>query len=270
MGGAAASASTLTSERCRNRASAVRDHRPRIGGQQAASTSPRSDGPVIGADAARQQARGPRRDLELQPGQARRPERPRARRSASRRGRGSPGSATPRTAGASPARSASSAPDGDERASTMASAAATTVVPTPPLADQQETSTEPPRGGSDATDQARGKRCTPRWHRGMTGNKGRARRRATLSSTVVEAAFFDLDKTVIAKASMVAFGRPLYRAGLISRWILLRAVWGQLVYLQIGADEQRMLRMPSVRPAAGQGMGSGARSARSSARPWTR
>ena len=29
----------------------------------------------------------------------------------------------------------------------------------------------------------------------------------------MEAAFFDLDKTVIAKASMVAFGRPLLRAG---------------------------------------------------------
>jgi len=70
------------------------------------------------------------------------------------------------------------------------------------------------------------------------------RRRAShLCSTVVEAAFFDLDKTVIAKASMVAFGRPLYRAGLVSRWLVLRALWGQLVYLQLGADEQRMVRM---------------------------
>ena len=31
----------------------------------------------------------------------------------------------------------------------------------------------------------------------------------------MEAAFFDLDKTVIAKASMVAFGKPLYREGVI-------------------------------------------------------
>ena len=31
----------------------------------------------------------------------------------------------------------------------------------------------------------------------------------------MEAAFFDLDKTVIAKASMVAFGRPFQRAGLL-------------------------------------------------------
>jgi HAD superfamily hydrolase (TIGR01490 family) len=59
----------------------------------------------------------------------------------------------------------------------------------------------------------------------------------------VEAAFFDLDKTVIARASMVAFGRPLYREGLISRWLLLRALYGQLVYLYLGADEARLARM---------------------------
>ena len=57
------------------------------------------------------------------------------------------------------------------------------------------------------------------------------------------AAFFDLDKTVIAKASMVAFGKPLYRAGLVSRWLLLRALYGQLVYLYLGADEDRMATM---------------------------
>jgi HAD superfamily hydrolase (TIGR01490 family) len=59
----------------------------------------------------------------------------------------------------------------------------------------------------------------------------------------VRAAFFDLDKTVIAKASMVAFGGPLYRAGLLSRWLLLRALYGQLVYLYLGADEARLARM---------------------------
>ena len=51
------------------------------------------------------------------------------------------------------------------------------------------------------------------------------------------AAFFDLDKTVIARASMVAFGGPFRRHGLLSRRLLLRALWGQLVYLQLGADE---------------------------------
>jgi HAD superfamily hydrolase (TIGR01490 family) len=59
----------------------------------------------------------------------------------------------------------------------------------------------------------------------------------------VDAAFFDLDKTVIAKASMVAFGKPMRRAGLISRRLLVRALWSHLVYLQVGADEARMQRM---------------------------
>src|SRR5256885_4602803 len=59
----------------------------------------------------------------------------------------------------------------------------------------------------------------------------------------VEAAFFDLDKTVIAKASMVAFGRPFYRHGLVSRRLLLRGLWAQLVYLHLGADEKKLARM---------------------------
>jgi HAD superfamily hydrolase (TIGR01490 family) len=58
----------------------------------------------------------------------------------------------------------------------------------------------------------------------------------------VEAAFFDLDKTVIARPSMVAFGRPLRRAGLVSPWVLARALAGQVVYLWLGADEARLLR----------------------------
>jgi len=63
------------------------------------------------------------------------------------------------------------------------------------------------------------------------------------SLVLMEAAFFDLDKTVIAKASMVAFGRPFQRAGLLSRWLVLRALYGQLVYLYLGADEARMAKM---------------------------
>ncbi len=54
------------------------------------------------------------------------------------------------------------------------------------------------------------------------------------------AAFFDLDKTVIAKASMVAFSGPLHRAGLLSRRRLLRAAWGQLVYAQFGASPAKL------------------------------
>lgn len=58
--------------------------------------------------------------------------------------------------------------------------------------------------------------------------------------TTTEAAFFDLDKTVIARASMAAFGRPLYHGGLINRRTVLRALYSQLVYLHLGASEQRL------------------------------
>lgn len=58
----------------------------------------------------------------------------------------------------------------------------------------------------------------------------------------MNAAFFDLDKTVIAKASIAAFGRPFRRGGLINRRTVVRAVAGQLVYRQLGADEHRMAK----------------------------
>ena len=66
---------------------------------------------------------------------------------------------------------------------------------------------------------------------------------APVGSTGMEAAFFDLDKTVIARASMVAFGRPFQRAGLLSRWLVVRALYAQLVFQYLGADEQRMAKM---------------------------
>jgi len=58
----------------------------------------------------------------------------------------------------------------------------------------------------------------------------------------VEAAFFDLDKTVIARASIVAFGRPFRRAGMIGRSVLLRTAWNGLLFHTFGADEERMRR----------------------------
>jgi HAD superfamily hydrolase (TIGR01490 family) len=57
------------------------------------------------------------------------------------------------------------------------------------------------------------------------------------------AAFFDLDKTVISKASMVAFSRPLHRAGLLSRRLMLRAAWAQLVYAQVGASPEKLEKL---------------------------
>jgi HAD superfamily hydrolase (TIGR01490 family) len=57
------------------------------------------------------------------------------------------------------------------------------------------------------------------------------------------AAFFDLDKTIIAKSSTLAFSRPFYRGGLISRRSVLRSSYAQFVYLVGGADHDQMERM---------------------------
>lgn len=57
------------------------------------------------------------------------------------------------------------------------------------------------------------------------------------------AAFFDLDKTVVAKSSTLAFGRELYREGMISRGVMAKGVYGQVVYQLLGADEERMERI---------------------------
>jgi HAD superfamily hydrolase (TIGR01490 family) len=59
----------------------------------------------------------------------------------------------------------------------------------------------------------------------------------------MRAAFFDLDKTVIARASIVAFGGPLRRRGLVNRRTVARAVLGQLLFLWFGADEQKMSKI---------------------------
>ena len=57
------------------------------------------------------------------------------------------------------------------------------------------------------------------------------------------AAFFDLDKTVIAKSSALAFGRPFYRDGLISRRDMVKSAYAQLMFrLGGGSDEQAMAR----------------------------
>ncbi|HVE97681.1 MAG TPA: HAD-IB family hydrolase [Mycobacteriales bacterium] len=57
------------------------------------------------------------------------------------------------------------------------------------------------------------------------------------------AAFFDLDKTVIAKSSTLAFGRPFYQGGLVNRRAVLKSSYAQFVYLIAGADADQMDRM---------------------------
>lgn len=56
------------------------------------------------------------------------------------------------------------------------------------------------------------------------------------------AAFFDLDKTVISRSSALAFSRPFYRDGLITRRDLLVGGYAQLVYRLSGATEEQMAR----------------------------
>ncbi len=57
------------------------------------------------------------------------------------------------------------------------------------------------------------------------------------------AAFFDLDKTILAKSSSFAFARPLYKGGLIGRGDVIRSAYAQFVYLASGADHQQMETM---------------------------
>lgn len=63
---------------------------------------------------------------------------------------------------------------------------------------------------------------------------------------MVEAAFFDLDKTVIARSSTLMFGRPLYKEGMIKRGTVIRGAYAALVYQLVGADDDKMDRMRSA------------------------
>jgi HAD superfamily hydrolase (TIGR01490 family) len=57
------------------------------------------------------------------------------------------------------------------------------------------------------------------------------------------AAFFDLDKTIIARSSSFAFSKPFQAGGLISRRAMLRSAYAQFVYLVGGADHDQMEKM---------------------------
>ena len=69
---------------------------------------------------------------------------------------------------------------------------------------------------------------------------------AVTSTTPTErkaAAFFDLDKTVIARSSTLAFIRPLRKAGLLKHRTVLRAAVAQAVYRTMGADQDQLDRV---------------------------
>ena len=60
---------------------------------------------------------------------------------------------------------------------------------------------------------------------------------------MANAAFFDLDKTIIARSSSLAFSKPFQAGGLISRGTMLRSAYAQFVFVVGGADEDQMEKM---------------------------
>ena len=60
-----------------------------------------------------------------------------------------------------------------------------------------------------------------------------APRRAVVRRT---AAFFDLDKTIIATSSTAAFSKPFLAGGLLSRGAVLRAAYAHFLFLVGSAD----------------------------------
>lgn len=59
----------------------------------------------------------------------------------------------------------------------------------------------------------------------------------------MEAAFFDLDKTIVARSSPLALGRSFFKEGLITRSALLKSAYAQLMFQLMGADEGKMERV---------------------------
>ncbi len=63
---------------------------------------------------------------------------------------------------------------------------------------------------------------------------------ACVDDTPAAAAFFDLDKTIIAKSSTLAFAGTLSKAGFLSKRALLKAAIGQAYYTMFGADHDQL------------------------------
>jgi HAD superfamily hydrolase (TIGR01490 family) len=68
---------------------------------------------------------------------------------------------------------------------------------------------------------------------------------APTGTPIRTAAFFDLDKTVIAKSSTLAFSKPFFDQGLINRTAVLKSTYAQFLFLMSGADHDQMDRMRS-------------------------
>lgn len=60
---------------------------------------------------------------------------------------------------------------------------------------------------------------------------------------VQQAAFFDLDKTILATSSSLAFSKPLYEQGLIKRADVVKSAYRQFVFTIAGATHEQTERM---------------------------
>lgn len=59
------------------------------------------------------------------------------------------------------------------------------------------------------------------------------------------AAFFDLDKTIIARSSTLAFSKPFFEGGLLTRRAVLRSAYANFLFGLNGADHDQLERMRS-------------------------
>ncbi|MBW4077470.1 MAG: HAD-IB family hydrolase [Acidobacteria bacterium] len=59
----------------------------------------------------------------------------------------------------------------------------------------------------------------------------------------MRAAFFDLDKTVIAKSSLVALGPEFHARGLLRKRTLIWGVLSQMLFLRFGADDDKLTKI---------------------------
>lgn len=59
----------------------------------------------------------------------------------------------------------------------------------------------------------------------------------------MRAAFFDLDKTVIAKSSLVALGPEFHARGLLRKRTLIWGVLSQMLFMRFGADDDKLTKI---------------------------
>jgi HAD superfamily hydrolase (TIGR01490 family) len=92
-------------------------------------------------------------------------------------------------------------------------------------------------GGADRTEERYARPDADRLSEGMLE---RIRSRTTGAT---EAAFFDLDKTIIARSSTLVMGRTFMKDGLLSPTVVVKGLYAQAVYQLVGADHEKMEQM---------------------------